>query len=144
MTKPIEQTGKRTCNAARERASHTRARTHTQIWGNARCVPQLKNCIICVPKYLFYVYQLRPKVSALCVSVASQSVCFMCISCVPKCLLYVYQLHPKVSALCVSVASRGVNLKHVALRLVRNCISCVPGCLLLSYLFCPKLSTARV
>ena len=61
-------------------------------------------------------YQLRPEVSASCVSVVSGGVCFMCISCVPSCLLHVYQLCPEVSASRVSVASRVVNPKHDELR----------------------------
>jgi len=61
-------------------------------------------------------YQLRPKVSASRVSVASQVVRFTCFSCVPRCPLHVFQLRPKVSASRVSVASRFVNPKPDGLR----------------------------
>jgi hypothetical protein len=57
-------------------------------------------------------YQLRPKMSASCVSVASQNVCFMRTRCVPSCLLHVYQLRPKISASCLSVASQNVCFTH--------------------------------
>jgi hypothetical protein len=54
--------------------------------GSTSYVPRLRN-----------LYQLRPTVSALRVSVVSQGVCYKCISCVPRCLLQVYQLRPAFS-----------------------------------------------
>jgi hypothetical protein len=52
------------------------------------------------------VYQMRPKVSAACVSDASQGLCFVCIRYVPRSLLDKYQMRPKVSARRVSDTSQ--------------------------------------
>jgi hypothetical protein len=95
--------------------------------GSTSCVPRSRNCICCVPGCLLHVYQLRPRMSASRVSVASQGVCFTCICCVTGCLLHVYLLRHRVSASRVSVASGVVNPKMTSWvpRLVRNCISCI-------------------
>jgi hypothetical protein len=100
-------------------------------WGSTSCFPRLRN-----------LYQLRPKVSASSVSVASLGVCFKCISCVPRCLLKVYQLRPEVSASSVSVASHGVCFKCISC--VPKCISCVPRCQLQAYQLRPKVSASSV
>jgi hypothetical protein len=75
-------------------------------------------------------------VSASCVSVASQFVCFMCISYVPVCLFHVYQLRLKLSASYVSVASSQC--------VCFMCISCVPMCLVHVYQLRPNVSGSCV
>jgi len=50
--------------------------------GRTSCVPLSTNCIICVPKCLLRLYQLRPELSVPRVrntSVASQQLCLMCV-----------------------------------------------------------------
>jgi hypothetical protein len=92
----------------------------------------LLNCISCVLKWPFELYQLRPEVTFWIVSVASQADRCKGISCVPSWPLQVYQLRPKLTAASVSVASRGDRWKCISCvpRLDRNCISCVQryGC----------------
>ena len=39
--------------------------------GHTTCVPRFRNSVICVPKCVFHVYQLRPKSPIACVCVAS-------------------------------------------------------------------------
>jgi hypothetical protein len=85
-----------------------------------------------VPRCLLHVYHLGPKMSASCVAVGSQDICFIFISWVPICLLHIYQLGPNsllhayhlgpnMSASCVSVWSQCVCF---------TCISWIPRCLL--------------
>jgi hypothetical protein len=54
------------------------------VWGRASCVPRSRKRISCVPRYLLRTYQLRPKVSASYVSVASQIVNGTLMSCIAR------------------------------------------------------------
>jgi len=76
--------------------SESTAQSRKEAFKSRQTIPRSRNCLSCVPRWPLQVYQLRHKVTASSVSVASQGDRFKCISCVPKWLLQVYQLRPAV------------------------------------------------